>query len=270
MSRHRRILLNTQRSTLNAFTLIELLVVIAIIAILAAILFPVFSQARESARQTMCSSNMRQIGLAMRMYITDYDDVWFGGSTLGHDSAGNPFGIPWLGYDNRNVAPPGDVTRPAVNPIVVGLIDPYMKNDGIKRCPSMPMRWQMAYALNQWSPMFVTPYTPNEYGPASKTASMELAINDVLMTGASDAELEEPSYTLIAWEHEFRVPRCNFLQPPDWLTSPPDDSNLKAHFHFLHRGGSNTLWADGHMKRKSYGQLRRAMFACQKSIYPDR
>ncbi|MFO8079838.1 MAG: prepilin-type N-terminal cleavage/methylation domain-containing protein, partial [Armatimonadota bacterium] len=63
MSTHRR-----------GFTLIELLVVIAIIAILAAILFPVFARAREKARQTSCLSNLKQLGLGMQMYAQDYDE----------------------------------------------------------------------------------------------------------------------------------------------------------------------------------------------------
>ena len=59
----------------RGFTLIELLVVVAIIAILAAILFPVFARAREKARQSTCQSNQKQIALAMRMYMQDYDET---------------------------------------------------------------------------------------------------------------------------------------------------------------------------------------------------
>src|SRR5438270_7237749 len=62
-----------KRQKRYAFTLIELLVVIAIIAILAAILFPVFAQAREKARQTACISNMRQMSTGVLMYVQDYD-----------------------------------------------------------------------------------------------------------------------------------------------------------------------------------------------------
>src|SRR5437870_2702451 len=66
-----------KRTKQRAFTLIELLVVIAIIAILAAILFPVFAQARDKARQSSCLSNARQIGLAITMYVQDYDETFY-------------------------------------------------------------------------------------------------------------------------------------------------------------------------------------------------
>jgi len=69
--------MNTRRHSAEAFTLIELLVVIAIIAILAAILFPVFASAREKARQAMCISNMDQLGLAFMQYVQDYDEQIF-------------------------------------------------------------------------------------------------------------------------------------------------------------------------------------------------
>ena len=68
------------RAKTRGFTLIELLVVIAIIAILAAILFPVFAQAREKARQAMCISNCKQMGMATMMYVQDYDETFFPGS----------------------------------------------------------------------------------------------------------------------------------------------------------------------------------------------
>ena len=74
---------------LKGFTLIELLVVIAIIAILAAILFPVFAQVREKARQTTCASNQKQIGLGFLQYVQDYDEHF-----PSEQDGGNPWGNP--------------------------------------------------------------------------------------------------------------------------------------------------------------------------------
>ena len=74
----------------KGFTLIELLVVIAIIAILAAILFPVFAKAREKARQTTCASNMKQLGLAFLQYYQDYDEKFPDSYNAGAGNAGSP------------------------------------------------------------------------------------------------------------------------------------------------------------------------------------
>ena len=108
----------------RAFTLIELLVVIAIIAILAAILFPVFSRAREKARQSSCASNLRQIGVAVTMYAQDYDEAY--------PNTGDPFLyagrrfrfpiMPYLGVGQRRVGETYDATSAS----------PFL------RCPSDP------------------------------------------------------------------------------------------------------------------------------------
>lgn len=252
------------RENRAGFTLIELLVVIAIITILAAILLPVFAQARESARQTKCSSNMRQIGLAMRLYTQDYDETWFLADTRVPLGPGISPSQPWLGYDNYG----NDCDKPARRPPRPGALDPYLKNQEIKRCPSMPPTWQLAYALNGWRPDNYNGYfTVNpgakgkEYGPCTRTQP-----NGWEYVGVKDAEVEKPSTTLAAWEHQAGVPVCNFIQSYNWFEHPP--APQRPHFHFLHRDGAITLWCDGHVRRMIYGQLRRPMFSITKSIYP--
>src|SRR2546428_835612 len=103
------------RTRKPAFTLIELLVVIAIIAILAAILFPVFAQAREKARMTACLSNMKQVGLGLQMYSQDYDEVL----PPANDSVEN-------------------FTLPTARVNFLGALIPYIKSKPIFNCPSVP------------------------------------------------------------------------------------------------------------------------------------
>ncbi len=262
----------------RAFTLIELLVVIAIIAILAAILFPVFASAKEAAKQAACAQHFRQIGMACQLYLADNDDTWVPMVTY-DPLAGFANQEMWLGYDNNNSGLNGGfygvVYEAAVNPIRPGKIDHYLKSTQIRRCPSMPSDWQVAYAINFFHPTTGSAYyatnpaaSGNEYGPSVRTLSTA-PDGSFTATGASDSEMEETARTLVAWEHKAIVPACNFLQGPDWFNSPPDVASLRDHFHFLHRGGSNAIWGDTHTKRLTYGQLRRPYFSCQKGIYPN-
>jgi prepilin-type N-terminal cleavage/methylation domain-containing protein/prepilin-type processing-associated H-X9-DG protein len=123
----------------RAFTLIELLVVIAIIAILAAILFPVFAQAREKARTASCQSNLKQIGLAAAMYLQDYDERWVRGELYG--------GNTWL----------SPIDDPVWQPNWWSQLQPYIKNQGVFLCPSAPQgawylqgRANTSYMANWW------------------------------------------------------------------------------------------------------------------------
>lgn len=100
----------------KAFTLIELLVVIAIIAILAAILFPVFASAKEAAKKTACMSNMKQIGISLQLYLTDYDDRMFFRSGSVNSRSGD---IPTTNGNRW-----------------WNLLMPYIASNNVFRCPS--------------------------------------------------------------------------------------------------------------------------------------
>ncbi len=220
----------TKRYTRGGFTLIELLVVIAIIAILAAILFPVFASARERARTAGCVSNLHQIGLAFLQYCDDYNGI-----------------VPFAAdaedrYDNPPV--------PALNfpfPFPWDVMRSYCKGNEIWRCPSdKGLTWLRPKRGNvPWPPVIKNCY--KTWG-ASYTYRTSLVIKnwDTLYTGGPTANSIQPSklsqLTLIS-----RV--IVFMDPLQYReSSPPSADSWNAQWHTFKYPvmGWNVVFADGH------------------------
>ena len=160
------------RTAKTGFTLIELLVVIAIIAILAAILFPVFAQAREKARQTSCASNLKQLGLAFLQYAGDYDE--------GFPAAGGFTKTIWdttIAADGGSTGANPTQARASI-PLVNPVIDPYIKNrtsqTTVFKCPS-----QNSTAIDAAGLTGANGVSPNQYQYYPRSYSMNSNIMGV-------------------------------------------------------------------------------------------
>ncbi|NCO34292.1 MAG: hypothetical protein AUJ92_16620 [Armatimonadetes bacterium CG2_30_59_28] len=153
----------------SGFTLIELLVVIAIIAILAAILFPVFAKAREKARTASCQSNLKQMALGIMMYSQDYDESMpYGWSSASYAGCPGATFCGW-GYAHSNVWH--------------FLIYPYMKNMQVFGCPSAAAGGGRNYSYNAVrGGSQVNPQRPASLGDIASPASVVMLV-DILYPG---------------------------------------------------------------------------------------
>ena len=217
----------------KGFTLIELLVVIAIIAILAAILFPVFARAREKARQTSCLSNMKQIGLGMMMYAQDYDErfppYWVvnfpGGS-------GEPRGFAFAHYD---------------------LVHPYIMNEQVHICPSGDFTYTKYRELFDAGTGVFRQRMLGSYSIA-RQLSGSTRINPApfsTSTGRKLAEFTVPAETALIFET-----RTYYIATKAAIGFNEDDTPMEMRdcgirvgsMKYRHNSQMNIVYADGHAK----------------------
>ncbi|MEO7716847.1 MAG: DUF1559 domain-containing protein [Capsulimonas sp.] len=206
----------------RGFTLIELLVVIAIIAILAAILFPVFAQAREKARQTTCQSNLKQIGTAWLMYVQDYDEV----AMPAYDFSGTTPGCSYIAWTGC-VSSVDSKLVPNTS-----LLQPYTKSEGLKSCPSRTLTTEY-YAGNSGYGYNYTAF-PGFGSGSTALAAIETPVETIVFADAA-AGHSEAGVT-------------NSLEATALLNPPGPPATAWPSFHGRHTGVGNVLWADGHVK----------------------
>lgn len=226
---------------IRAFTLIELLVVIAIVAILAAILFPVFAQAKEAAKKTACLSNNRQQGVALLLYLGDYDDKY----PQEHPSTSNPVVDDASGQlEDEDYGSPFDKILPYVSgkdSLKVGL---YI-------CPTDPDPHGVRLLDTQGKCIDSGEVPP---GPLSS-----YQLNAYYLFGLTEGQVNEPARSIYISER--RDTFCDVHYHP-WMgeielpTSALDTVNPIALAFNRHAGGSNGAYADGHAKWSQFARTR--------------
>jgi prepilin-type N-terminal cleavage/methylation domain-containing protein/prepilin-type processing-associated H-X9-DG protein len=219
----------------KGFTLIELLVVIAIIAILAAILFPVFARARENARRSSCQSNLKQIGLGLMQYKQDYDERWPSAGGCGSGSTADQA----LGCASW----PGFVSTP---------IMPYIKSQQLWACPSDsynnmnigvtytagdPRVHKVSYGYNYMG--ISNGLTPTATNPPG--------------AGNADSAIYSPAELVVALDTANRWIDINFWdRDVNQYNKPTPNYNYTCR----HLETANFLYADGHVKTNRLSQIR--------------
>ena len=229
----------------RAFTLIELLVVIAIIAILAAILFPVFAQAKAAAKSTVCLSQTKQIGLGTLMYAGDYDDteplMEIGGAPQTVASTDGPaptilfvFWFGGVGLDLNNPSL-GWKIQPTYGPLY-----PYMKNQAILACPSATapkdLDGGLQHAFNLGYGVYYNVVgPPSDLGGNGSISTTQLASSaeTILLSDAASA-ISDPSLGL----------------EPSFILTPPSVGGSPT-MYGVHTQRCNVAWCDGHSKSVS-------------------